>query len=76
MYRYFVGGGTIGGPVYIPEHFNTDKRKLFFFASEEYTSVKLPTVTSTINLPTVAERSGDFSNSRNSAGAVIPFKTL
>jgi hypothetical protein len=52
--------------------FNADKKKLFFFWSEEYTSVAQPTKTVTANLPTVAERSGDFSNSRNAAGAVIP----
>jgi hypothetical protein len=28
-------GGTIGGPVYIPGHFNKDKNKTFFFFSEE-----------------------------------------
>ncbi len=28
-------GGTIGGPVYIPGHFNKDKNRTFFFFSEE-----------------------------------------
>ncbi|HWF07346.1 MAG TPA: carboxypeptidase-like regulatory domain-containing protein [Bryobacteraceae bacterium] len=28
-------GGTIGGPVYIPGHYNTAKNKTFFFFSEE-----------------------------------------
>jgi hypothetical protein len=28
-------GGTIGGPVYIPGHYNKDKNKTFFFFSEE-----------------------------------------
>jgi len=74
IYRYFIGGATIGGPVYIPGHFNRDKGKLFFFWSEEFTRVFQPTVTSTANLPTIAERGGDFSNSRNAAGAVITIK--
>ncbi len=29
-------GFTIGGPVYIPGHYNTDKQKTFFFWSEEW----------------------------------------
>jgi Carboxypeptidase regulatory-like domain len=28
-------GGTIGGPVYVPGHYNKDKNKTFFFFSEE-----------------------------------------
>jgi hypothetical protein len=72
LYRYFIGGGTIGGPIYVPGHFNTAKNKLFFFWSEEFTRIAQPTVTSTANLPTTLERGGDFSQSRNSVGAVIP----
>src|SRR4029077_12070929 len=29
-------GYTIGGPVFIPHHYNTDKQKTFFFFSEEW----------------------------------------
>ncbi|MCX6628333.1 MAG: carboxypeptidase regulatory-like domain-containing protein [Candidatus Solibacter sp.] len=71
IYRYFVGGYGIGGPVYIPGKFNKDKRRLFFFVSQEWTQVAQPTVNSQATLPTVAERSGDFSNSVNSLGKVI-----
>ncbi len=31
-YRYNVRGYSIGGPVYIPGHFNTEKKRLFFFS--------------------------------------------
>jgi hypothetical protein len=72
IYRYFIGGFTFGGPIFIPRHFNSQKRKLFFFVSQEYTRVAQPTTTSTANLPTAAERSGDFSNSLNAAGRLIP----
>lgn len=72
IYRYFVGGYSFGGPVTIPGLFNRDRRKLFFFVSQEFTSVALPTTVSTATLPTVAERTGDFSNSLNSQGRVIP----
>jgi hypothetical protein len=33
VYRYFVFGYTIGGPIYIPKHWNTQKKRLFFFFS-------------------------------------------
>ena len=36
-YRYNIAGWTLGGPIYIPKHFNTSKTKFFFFASQEYT---------------------------------------
>jgi hypothetical protein len=35
-YRYNVVGGNLGGPVFIPGHFNRNKNKLFFFYSQEY----------------------------------------
>ncbi len=31
-------GGTLGGPVFIPKHYNTDRNKTFFFVSEEWRS--------------------------------------
>jgi hypothetical protein len=72
LYRYFVGGYSIGGPIYIPKVFNTQRQRFFFFASQEFTRVKVPTATATANMPTGAERSGDFSNSVNSTGKLIP----
>jgi len=36
-YRYNVETYAIGGPVFIPKHFNSDKSRLFFFWSQEYT---------------------------------------
>jgi Carboxypeptidase regulatory-like domain/TonB-dependent Receptor Plug Domain len=54
-------GYTIGGPVYIPHHYNSDRNKTFFFWSQEWRREKNP---STIlqNVPSVAERGGDFSD--------------
>jgi hypothetical protein len=72
IYRYFIAGYSVGGPVYIPNKFNSDRRKLFFFVSQEFTRVAQPTVFSQATLPTDAERSGDFSNSVNSLGKLIP----
>src|SRR5215475_6901911 len=53
-------GYTIGGPVFIPNHYNSEKKKTFFFFSEEWRREKNP---STIlqNVPSDAERAGDFS---------------
>lgn len=36
LYQKYDPGGTIGGPLYIPGHYNTKKDKTFFFVSEEY----------------------------------------
>lgn len=34
--RYNDFGWTLGGPIYIPGHFNANKDKLFFFAGQEF----------------------------------------
>jgi len=54
-YHYNDFGGTIGGPIFIPGVYNTDRKKTFFFFSEEvrrvitYTSFD-PTLPSQANL--------------------------
>ena len=57
-------GFSIGGPVILPG-FNsrTSQKKLFFFASSEYTNDIRPTSVQYNNLPTALERAGDFSHS-------------
>ena len=60
-YKKHDFGYTVGGPVYIPHFYNTEKRKTFFFFSEEWRREKNPN-TVTQNVPSVAERSGDFSD--------------
>ena len=59
-YRYNTIGGNIGGPVYIPGHFNSGKNKLFFFYSQEYWPTQSP-VSADYTIPTQAEINGDFS---------------
>ena len=57
-------GFTIGGPVYIPNHYNTNKQKTFFFYSEEWRRDLIPAsgfFSQTI-VPTMADRTGDFSD--------------
>jgi len=70
-YRYRISGYSIGGPVYIPGKFNTDKDKLFFFWSQEYTGMKRDYGTRFVNMPTELERRGDFSQSFDTNGALI-----
>ena len=60
--RFNNFGWTLGGPIYIPGKWNTDRSKLFFFAGMEWKynhrgQVQLSTV------PTAEERNGDFRNS-------------
>ncbi len=72
IYRYLILGYSIGGPVYIPKVWNRNKTKLFFFMSQEFTKTDQSTVTVATNEPTALELGGNFSNSRNASGAVIP----
>jgi len=72
IYRYMIAGYSLGGPLYIPKVFNQDKRKLFFFISQDFTRNKPQATTSRVNEPTAAERTGDFSKSVGSTGVLIP----
>jgi len=57
--RYNDFGYTIGGPIYIPGHYNQNKDKTFFFFSEEFRrQIANSTVTATV--PTSAEKAGIF----------------
>ena len=73
-YRYRINGYSIGGPVYIPGKFNTSRDKLFFFWSQEYVGMKKDYGTRFVNMPTDLERKGDFSQSRDTNGALINVK--
>src|SRR5436190_3329598 len=53
-------GYTAGGPVYIPGLFNEEKRKLFFFWSQEFQSRTDPASEHRATVPTALERMGDF----------------
>jgi hypothetical protein len=57
-------GFTIGGPVFIPGHYNSNKQKTFFFWSEEWRRELTPAsgFFSTTTVPTMAERNGNFSD--------------
>jgi len=72
IYRYATGGGSIGGPVYIPKKFNTDKNRVFFFFNDQYSYQGNPGALQRLTVPTEAERHGDFSQSVTVGGAFIP----
>jgi len=61
LYRRLDVGATIGGPLYIPHFYNTNKTKSFFFFSEEIRREKTP-VDYNQAVPTMAERTGNFSD--------------
>ena len=67
-------GFTIGGPIFIPKVFNTDKQKLFFFFSEEHQKRFIPPASPTrVTVPTALERTGDFSKTVDNAGNPYPY---
>jgi hypothetical protein len=70
-YRYNVETYSIGGPVFVPKHFNRDRKKLFFFWSQERTGQFVSGGTATQYTPTALERVGDFSQSFNNNGTQI-----
>lgn len=53
-------GYTVGGPFYIPGHYNTDKSKTFFYWSQDWRAIRQGQTISN-NVPTTAMRNGDFS---------------
>jgi hypothetical protein len=53
-------GYTLGGPFYIPGHYNTDKSKTFFFWSEEWRRYRQGEVI-TSPVPSLLMRTGNFS---------------
>jgi len=71
-YRYVIGGGSIGGPVYIPGKFNTAKNKIFFFFNDQYYNQSIPGSLIEDTVPTALERAGNFSQSLTVGGALIP----
>jgi len=56
-----IFGYTIGGPIYIPGHLNSAKKRTFFFWSQQWTDQHVGNVVLGAD-PTAAERLGDFSS--------------
>jgi hypothetical protein len=67
-------GFTIGGPIYIPKKFNTDRQKLFFFYSRENQKRFIPPAGPTrVTVPTALERTGDFSKTVDNSNNPFPY---
>jgi hypothetical protein len=58
--RQNIFGGSLGGPVYIPGHYNTDKSKTFFFTNEEF-RIRHSGVSNVGAIIPQTMRNGDFS---------------
>ncbi len=61
LYRRNDFGATFGGPLFIPNTYNTHKDKTFFFFSEEFRFEKTPTDYNQ-GVPTAQQRQGNFSD--------------
>jgi len=70
-YRYDYPGYYLGGPVLIPG-LPKLREKLFFFWSQEYLPRTTPTAIGRLTFPTALERAGNFSQTVDTNGAVIP----
>ncbi len=70
-YRKQDWGYTFGGPVYIPNHYNSDKKKTFFFWSQEWRRESNPT-SFNAQVPSAAERGGNFSDLCPAYSATVP----
>ena len=61
-FRYNQFGWNLNGPVFIPGHFNTERRKLFFLLGQEWLKYNHDdTSSATLKVPTPLMRTGDFS---------------
>ncbi len=73
-YRKQDWGYTVGGPIYIPNHYNTDKKKTFFFWSQEWRRETNPNSFNQ-QVPSAAERTGNFGDLCPAYSAVNPVDT-
>ncbi|HVW11665.1 MAG TPA: carboxypeptidase-like regulatory domain-containing protein, partial [Bryobacteraceae bacterium] len=70
-YRYNVETYSIGGPIFIPKHYNRNRTKAFFFLSQERTGQYVAGSQQFKYTPTALERQGDFSQSFNNNGTLL-----
>lgn len=73
-----VYGGTLGGPVLIPKVYDGHNKTFFFF---DYEGNRQDSATTrTVSVPTLKEKSGDFSDTRAADGKLItiynPYDTV
>src|SRR4051794_28806707 len=56
-------GGSLGGPIYIPKVYDGRNKTFFYLVTESYRQAS--PLSDQYTLPTIAERNGDFSRSKN-----------
>jgi hypothetical protein len=71
-YRYNTLGATLGGPIYVPGHWNKDKRKLFGFYNIEQLEDRIPGGLTQYQMPDALQRMGNFTDTFDTTGKVIP----
>lgn len=73
-YRYNTFGFSLGGPIYIPGKFNKERNKLFGFYNLEDFIQRVPNSASLTyyTMPSALERKGDFSQTFDTGGKLIP----
>jgi hypothetical protein len=72
-YRFSYPGYFVGGPVLLPlTRFNRNRDKLFFFWSQEFLPLTIPSNLSNQTFPTAPERAGNFSQSLDQNGKMTP----
>src|SRR5439155_19978064 len=71
IYRYAIGGGSVGGPVPLRGRL---KNRVFFFFNDQYSYQGNPGGVQRLTMPTALERKGDFSQTvtTGSNPALIP----
>ena len=70
-YKKHDYGFTVGGPVEIPHFYNPGSRKTFFFYSQEFRHENVPGTYFNQQVPSNAERTGDFSDLCPAAGSAV-----
>ncbi|MGA2897784.1 MAG: carboxypeptidase-like regulatory domain-containing protein [Acidobacteriaceae bacterium] len=58
-YHQNIFGGNVGGPLFIPNHYNTNRQKTFFFWDESYVVLHVPSQ-GTSEVPTPLQIAGCF----------------
>jgi len=72
LYRFNTFTGSLGGPIAIPKLFTRMKRKMFFFYGHETWRVAEPAAVNSVTMPTALERGGDFSQTLDVGGRLVP----
>ncbi|MBI4906170.1 MAG: TonB-dependent receptor [Acidobacteria bacterium] len=74
LYRYNFAGFNIGGPVAIPGKWEKFREKLFFFAGIEWQEQLSPNGLRNVTVPSLLERTGDFSRTTDGTGRLVPIQ--